>query len=187
MSYRPDSEDRSHIRFSHSIQSWNHTIIILSALSCSTLYCKAFLAHRWWRIWTCNIYNLYIKVFENTPQHQWSARTDRHLKWAPHHWLPLSCCQHHVWLSHCRVWYHCEKECCEAFLAHWWWCEDATELPLQNMIAKKETKSDHTRAVLSREYWSWKFWSAGPIFSLENMVRLCKNWWLKDACFTSSF
>ena len=39
-----------------------------------------------------------------------------------------------------------------------------------------------------REYWSWKFWSAGPIFSLENMVRLCKNWsGLKDARFTSSF
>ena len=42
--------------------------------------------------------------------------------------------------------------------------------------------------ALSREYWSWKFWSAGPIFSLENMVRLCKNWsGLKDARFTSSF
>ena len=41
---------------------------------------------------------------------------------------------------------------------------------------------------MSREYWSWKFWSAGPIFSLENMVRLCKNWsGLKDARFTSSF
>ena len=30
--------------------------------------------------------------------------------------------------------------------------------------------------VLSREFWSWKFRSAGPKFSLENMVRLCKNW-----------
>ena len=30
---------------------------------------------------------------------------------------------------------------------------------------------------LSREFWSWKsVWSAGPKFSLENMVRLCKNW-----------
>ena len=29
---------------------------------------------------------------------------------------------------------------------------------------------------LSREFWSWKFWSAGPKFSLENVVRLCKNW-----------
>ena len=26
-------------------------------------------------------------------------------------------------------------------------CEDAAELPLQNVIARKETKSDHTRAV----------------------------------------
>ena len=31
-------------------------------------------------------------------------------------------------------------------------------------------------AVLSREFWSWKFWSARPRFSLENMVRLCNNW-----------
>ena len=29
---------------------------------------------------------------------------------------------------------------------------------------------------LSREFWSWKFRSAGPKFSLENMVRLYKNW-----------
>ena len=30
--------------------------------------------------------------------------------------------------------------------------------------------------VLSREFWSWKFWSPGPKFSLENMVCLLKNW-----------
>ena len=30
--------------------------------------------------------------------------------------------------------------------------------------------------ILSQEFWSWKFWSAGPKFSLENMVRLCNNW-----------
>ena len=30
--------------------------------------------------------------------------------------------------------------------------------------------------VLLQEFWSWKFWSAGPKFSPENMVHLCKNW-----------
>ena len=45
--------------------------------------------------------------------------------------------------------------------------------------------SGHFRALyagwhLSREFWSWKFWSPGPKFSLENMVRLLKNLsWLK--------
>ena len=29
--------------------------------------------------------------------------------------------------------------------------------------------------MLSREFWSWKFWSPGPKFSLENMVHLLKN------------
>ena len=28
---------------------------------------------------------------------------------------------------------------------------------------------------MSREFWSWKFWSPGPKFSLDNTVRLLKN------------
>ena len=32
------------------------------------------------------------------------------------------------------------------------------------------------RMALSWEFWSWKFWSTRPKFSLENMVRHCKNW-----------
>ena len=35
--------------------------------------------------------------------------------------------------------------------------------------------ADRCPLVLSREFWSWKVWSGGPKFSLENMVRLVKN------------
>ena len=47
----------------------------------------------------------------------------------------------------------CSTLCCEVFSTDDEGCEDATELPLQNVIAneneqlKKETKNDHTRAV----------------------------------------
>ena len=64
----------------------------------------------------------------------------------------------------------------------------STALALSRCLISRVCVDVHKQLVMSREYWSWKFWSAGPIFSLENMVRLCKNWsGLKDARFTSSF
>ena len=59
----------------------------------------------------------------------------------------------------------------------------ACELLSESRTSGNHISSSQYSSVLSREYWS-----AGPIFSLENMVRLCKNWsGLKDARFTSSF
>ena len=35
---------------------------------------------------------------------------------------------------------------------------------------------DLPQILPSPEFWSWKFWSPGPKFSLKNMIRRLKNW-----------
>ena len=49
------------------------------------------------------------------------------------------------------------------------WCE-AGPNPICTELPEFQEPSG-----LSREFWSWKIWSPGPKFSLENMVRLLKT------------